>query len=205
MRISAIYRGEPGTEPGRLPALLLLSLLAGAGGVTLLASACGTGPAHQASAAGAPLRPAAGAAAPARPVPASVAGQFSPGPAASRPAPAASPPVTGIAVAQYAGPHFATPQAAMTFLADSYNSGDTAALRAVTDSQAFKALQTMRSTYRDLRLTSCAPRKQGDYVCSFRYHPSGHHGTTARATMMFIAAPAVNPGWYLYQFLEGCD
>jgi hypothetical protein len=209
MRISVIYRGEPGTEPGRrasrLPASRLLSLLAGAGGVILLASACGTGPAHQASAAGAPARPAAGVGVPARVVPASVAGRSSPGPAATQPAPPVSPPATGITVAQYTGPHFSTPRAAMTFLADAYNSGDTTALHALTDSQAFNALQTMRSTYHDLRLTSCTPRKQGDYVCSFRYDPSGHHSTAARATTMFIAAPAVNPGWYLYQFLEGCD
>lgn len=107
--------------------------------------------------------------------------------------------------AGYTGPHFTTPQAAMTYLAAAYNNDDTAALHAVTTPQAFTALMSMRSSDTGLRLRSCTRNPHGDYTCSLRYgHPGGRHGPR-HETAMIIAAPAQNPGWYMYRFIEGCD
>jgi hypothetical protein len=92
----------------------------------------------------------------------------------------------------------------MTYLAAAYNDDDTAAMHAVTDAQAFTSLQTMRSTDTGFRLTSCGPTPRGDYVCSFRFDYVGGHDPRPQ-TAMLIAAPALNPGWYMYRFISGCD
>ena len=194
----------PGLTSERRPAGLLalrhLTPLAGAAGLLVLASACAPGSPHQASATAArPRHTAAPAPAASRPAPA---------PAASRPTRAASPATgaTGAAGSTdatapgYTGPHFTTPQAAMSYLAAAYNRDDTTALHAVTDPQAFTALLAMRSSDADLQLTSCTPTQRGDYMCSVRYsYPGGHR------TAMLTTAPAQNPGWYMYRFLSGCD
>jgi hypothetical protein len=147
--------------------------------------------------------PAASQPAPAASQPAPAASQRAP--AASQPAPGASP-GAGTTAPEYTGPHFNTPQAAMTYLAAAYNSDDTAALHAVTGQKAFTSLQDMRASDLDLQLVSCWPRRTGDYVCSVQYNASasGPHPGTSRVAML-IAAPALNPGWYMYQFLSGCD
>jgi hypothetical protein len=92
----------------------------------------------------------------------------------------------------------------MTYLADAYNSDDTTAMQAVTDAQAFTSLQAMRSSDADLRLASCTPRQQGDYVCTVRYRGPASRNHEHGAAMI-IAAPALNPGWYMYRFISGCD
>jgi hypothetical protein len=41
-------------------------------------------------------------------------------------------------------------------------------------------------------------------MCSFRYdYVDGHHPRSQ--TAMVITGPAVNPGWYMYRFIYGCD
>jgi hypothetical protein len=92
----------------------------------------------------------------------------------------------------------------MTYMAAAYNDDDTAALHAVTDPQAFTSLQAMRSTDVEFELTSCRPTPRGDYMCTFRYDYVGGHDPRSR-TAMLIAAPALNPGWYMYRFIDGCD
>ncbi len=92
----------------------------------------------------------------------------------------------------------------MTYLAAAYNEDDTTALHAVTDPQAFTSLQAMRSSDTDLRLTSCKPTPRGDYMCSFRSDYVRGRDPGQR-TAMVIAAPALNPGWYMYRFIYGCD
>jgi hypothetical protein len=202
---SAIYREKPGTGSGGPaprrrttcpPKLRLLTLPAGVAGLMLLASACTSGPPHRASVAAPRPRHSAAAAPASRPEPTL---------AASQPAAAASP-GTGTTVPEYTGPHFDTPQAAMTYLAAAYNSDDTTALQAVTGAEAFTSLQDMRASDLDLQLVSCWPRRTGDYVCSVRYNTSASspHPGTSRVAML-IAAPALDPGWYMYQFLSGCD
>jgi hypothetical protein len=220
MSSSAIYRGKPRAGSADLasrhrasgrPALRHLTVLAGAAGLMVLASAC-AGPSQHAGAAVARPRHTAvvavaasrRAVAPAASRPAAGAGQRVHAPAASRPGPAAAA-VPGAPAAGYAGPHFTTPQAAMTYLAHAYNRDDTAALHAVTDPQAFTALMSMRSSDTGLRLRSCTQNPHGDYTCSFRYgHPAGRPGPR-HGTTMIIAAPARNPGWYMYRFIEGCN
>lgn len=176
--------------------LRYLAPLAGAAGVIILASACGTAPLHQASPTTSRPRPALTAAA--------AASQPAPAPAASQPA---TPAATARAVTAPAriGPHFDTPQAAMAYVAAAYNRDDTAALHAVTTPQAFTSLRAMRASDTDLRLTSCAPRRSGDYVCGLRYSYSarGHKPESMAATI--IAAPALSSGWYMFRFVEGCD
>jgi hypothetical protein len=102
----------------------------------------------------------------------------------------------------YAGPHFTTPQAAMRYLAAAYNQDDTAALHTVTSREAFANLIAMRSEAVDLRLTYCTPTSHGDYECHFRHnYPASMH-KSGHGTSEFVAAPALNPGWYMYQFLD---
>jgi hypothetical protein len=104
----------------------------------------------------------------------------------------------------YSGPHFTTPQAAMRYPADAYNRGDTTAMRAVTDPAARTALTAMRSEAVNLELTSCAATHHGDYLCSFRHdYPASMHGA-GHGAALFIAAPALNPGWYMFRFLDCC-
>jgi hypothetical protein len=201
------HAGNHGEATMHRPTAHLVSL-AGAAGLMLMVSACAIGSPHQASPAGkrtqhatavvnaAPQPAAAPAAgrAPATPAPAA-------SPTAAAPAPATSPagPATGST-----GPHFATPQAAMAYLAAAYNSDDTAALHAVTNAQSFTSLQSMRTTDTNLRLTSCRPTGHGDDECTFRYTYVGE-GQHAARNAMVTAAPALNPGWYMYRFIEGCD
>jgi predicted lipid-binding transport protein (Tim44 family) len=187
--------------------------LAGAAGLMILASACASASPHQANATGAGPRhtkAAVEAASPAAPA------ASSPAPAASSPMPTASPTTgspgttgsAGSTPPAYTGPDFTTPQAAMAYLAGAYNSDDTTAMHAVTTPQAFTALLAMRPADANLQLESCTARAPGDYVCSFQYT---YTNTTASGqspqsrSAMAIVAPALNPGWYLYKFIYGCD
>ncbi len=93
---------------------------------------------------------------------------------------------------------------AMTYLAAAYNRGDLRALHYVTEPRAFSRLMSMRSDALNLKLKYCTANPRGDYTCYFRHdfpaseHKSGH------GQAVFIAAPALNPGWYMYQF-QSCD
>jgi hypothetical protein len=176
--------------------------LAGAAGLLILITACAAGSPHPASASG--HRPqhataAAKAARQAAPSPAASLAPAAPATPATPAAPAGSP-----APAASTGPHFATPQAAMAYLAAAYNSDDVAALHAVTNAQSFTSLQSMRTTDVNLKLTSCRPTGHGDDECTFRYTYVGE-GQQAARNAMVTAAPALNPGWYMYRFIEGCD
>jgi len=118
--------------------------------------------------------------------------------------PANAPASPSVAAPGYTGPHFDTPQAAMTYLADAYNAGDLTALHHVTEPRAFSRLMSMRSDALNLRLKYCTPNPRGDYTCYFRHDfPASEH-KTGHGQAVFIAAPALNPGWYMYQF-QSCD
>ncbi len=203
-KTSARSAGRPAVRT----AVRSLVPLAGAAGLMLMVSACAIGSPHQASSAGqrtqhataaAKAAPQAAAAPAASPAPATPAPAASPTAAAPTGATSPAAPATG-----YTGPHFATPQAAMAYLAAAYNSDDTAALHAVTNAQSFTSLQSMRTTDTGLRLTSCRPTGHGDDECTFRYTYTGE-GEHAARNAMVTAAPALNPGWYMYRFIEGCD
>jgi hypothetical protein len=114
------------------------------------------------------------------------------------------PPSHSAAAPGYTGPHFATPQAAMTYLAAAYNADDTTALHHVTEPRAFQRLMSMRGDALNLRLKYCTHNPRGDYTCYFRHDfPASEH-KTGHGEAIFIAAPALNPGWYMYQF-QSCD
>jgi hypothetical protein len=93
----------------------------------------------------------------------------------------------------------------MAYLAAAYNGDDATAMHAVTDAQAFTSLQAMRSSEVNMQLVSCTPRQQGDYVCTVQYSDLGSSDTSGHDDAMLIAAPALNPGWYMYRFIYGCD
>lgn len=99
--------------------------------------------------------------------------------------------------------HFATPQAAMRYLADAYNRGDVVAMHHVTTPNSFKQLQGMRSEAVHLKLESCRATGHGDFECSFQHrYPASLHDNGYGASSM-IVAPADRPGWYMYT-LEDC-
>jgi hypothetical protein len=125
--------------------------------------------------------------------------------AAKKPAAAPAPTAPRQAPASgYAGPHFDTPQAAMTYLAAAYNSDDITGLHYVTEPRAFCRLMRMRSDAVNLRLKYCSPNPGGDYTCYFRHDfPASEH-RPGHGEAVFISAPALNPGWYMYQF-QSCD
>ena len=194
---AAPYSGRQG------PALRRLAMLAVAAFAAALATGCAghTPSAHVA----AKSRPAAAAQQPTaaahRPAGASTAAPASSASPSIAPA-SSAPPST--AAPGYTGPHFDTPQAAMTYLAEAYNAGDLTALHHVTEPRAFSRLMSMRSDAFNLRLKYCTPNPRGDFTCYFRHDfPASEH-KTGHGQAVFIAAPALNPGWYMYQF-QSCD
>lgn len=175
----------------QLPVVLVIAAALGVAG-------CGVGyPVAVAHPAEGSVAPAAGASRPAAP------GAAAPG-AASPLSPhtawladaAAAPPTTTSVVR----PHFATPQAAMKYLAAAYNRDDVAALHYVTNQSSFKALIAMRSEAIDLQLRSCAPTGHGDYICGFRHRYPKRLHDSGYGESDFVAAPVINPGWYMYMF-----
>jgi hypothetical protein len=126
-----------------------------------------------------------------------VRGSSTSAPASSRPAATTSPAPPPVPRA-----HFATPQAAMRYLAVAYNHHDLAALRKVTNASARTALVAMYQEAVNLQLDGCSRRDSGDYVCTFRHdypqllHRSGHGQAT------FLAAPADKPGWYMTVLID---
>jgi hypothetical protein len=201
MITSAGRTQTPGAEPASRPpgdtarrraGLRHLAVLAAAAGSITLAAACGTAHPGHVTVAANPRPPAASTG---QPVTA----------ATTAPPPASAPRASSAARASgYTGPHFDTPQAAMTYLAAAYNRDDITAMHHVTEPRAFQRLMGMRSDAFNLRLKYCTPSPRGDYTCYFRHdfpaseHKSGH------GEAVFIAAPALNPGWYMYQF-QSCD
>jgi predicted lipid-binding transport protein (Tim44 family) len=171
-----------------------LTVLAAAVASAALAAGCGAArPVHMADAGRRP------SAAP------TVTLAISPAPAPpavpASPTAAASPTVPA---PRYTGPHFDTPQAAMTYLAAAYNRDDITTLHHLTEPRAFTRLMAMRAEAVNLRLKYCTPNPGGDYNCYFAHDfPASEH-KPGHGHAMFIAAPARNPGWYMFQF-QSCD
>jgi hypothetical protein len=117
---------------------------------------------------------------------------------------------TGSATASQPAPRppgvwFATPQAAMRYLAGAYNRNDAAALKKVTTPDARAALQSMRQEATNLHLTRCTRQPRGDYVCAFSHdyppgagpHDHGDDHAHRGGSATFLAAPATKQGWYM--------
>lgn len=94
--------------------------------------------------------------------------------------------------------HFATPQAAMRYLAATYNRNDLAALKHVTTPEARNNLLFMRPNADNLQLAGCTANVgRGDYLCGFTH---GFPAATHQAGIghaHFTAAPADKVGWYM--------
>ena len=94
--------------------------------------------------------------------------------------------------------HFATPQAAMQYLASAYNRNDLAALKHVTTPEARNNLLFMRPNADNLQLVGCtANTGRGDFLCGFThgFPAATHQAGTGHAH--FTAAPADKVGWYM--------
>jgi hypothetical protein len=120
--------------------------------------------------------------------------------------PAAAP--AALAASQTASsPHFATPQAAMAYLASAWNRNDQTELGYVTNPAARDALSAMRTDAVNLRLDHCDPRTgAGDYICYFKHDflPGTAPSPGAVGQAVFLAGPAGTPGWYMTVF-ETCN
>jgi len=165
---------------------------AGCGGTTPLHLTAGSEPA--AARESSPTAPQTGAGQSVAPGPAATPANYPAAPAAT----SAALPVPG-----YQGPHFDSPESAMTYLAAAYNSGDAAALHALTTPSSYLQLTQMWSGPVNLQLQYCTPdASRGDYYCYFSHDfpASLHKAGQAVATM--LVAPALNPGWYLYTIVE---
>lgn len=102
-------------------------------------------------------------------------------------------------------PHFATREAAMTYLASAWNRRDLVSLKHVTNPAARDQLDQMHAEATNLRLDHCDRRPQGDYVCHFRHdYPAGYVVPAgAPGEAVFVVGPAETPGWYMTVF-ESC-
>jgi len=100
--------------------------------------------------------------------------------------------------------HFATPEAAMRYLAAAYNRNDLPALQKVTNPPARAALVEMRQEATNLQLSGCSQRPRGDYLCLFRHDFPEHRHRAGHGQASFLAAPADKPGWYMTVLLD-CD
>lgn len=103
-------------------------------------------------------------------------------------------------------PHFATPQAAMTYLAAAYNANNRIDLNHVTNPAARAQLNNMHSMAVNLKLNHCTRRPEGDYECTFDHqYPSSD---TTRGPdpghAVFLVGPATTSGWYMTVY-ESCN
>lgn len=118
--------------------------------------------------------------------------------------PASTARATPATTATPASPHFDTPQAAMTYLADAWNAGDMSEVDQVSNPPGRAALEAMSREAIDLRLDNCTKRPEGDYLCYFDHdRESGGAVTAAKRQMVFLVGPAGTPGWYL-TVIEAC-
>src|SRR5438270_5149005 len=103
---------------------------------------------------------------------------------AARPTPSAPDGSNQDASNQDAGPYFATPQAAMRYLAAAWNRHDKVALWHVTTPDGRNALEPMRSEPTHLRLRSCTRNHGRDHTCVFDHDdpPPMHHRGHGTAT-----------------------
>jgi hypothetical protein len=102
-------------------------------------------------------------------------------------------------------PHFGSPQEAMTFLAQAWNTNNVQQIDYVTDPAGRGQMNSMASLMVNLRFKSCTENPAGDYTCFFSHditpstspttypNPGGYPPGEA----VFTVAPASGPGWYL--------
>jgi hypothetical protein len=99
--------------------------------------------------------------------------------------------------------HFATPQAAMTYLAAAWNRNDLAALCQVTNPNSRMLLNNMHQEALNLRLKKCERMDVGLYACTFTHDYPKHMRAKGTGRTWLEVAAADNPGWYLLDYV-GC-
>ena len=99
-------------------------------------------------------------------------------------------------------PHFASPQAAMAYLAAAWNANDLVSLKHVTNPAARAQLDDMHMEASNLRLDRCQANPAGDYTCYFKHdYPPGYAVPPgAPGEAVFLVGPADIPGWYMTVF-----
>lgn len=108
-------------------------------------------------------------------------------------------------------PHFATPDAAMAYLAKAWNEGNVQELDYVTDPAGRDQMNSMAAQMVNLQFKSCTENPAGDYTCYFMHNIAPNvTGTTypnpdgyPPGEAVFTVAPAATPGWYLTE-VEHC-
>lgn len=107
-------------------------------------------------------------------------------------------------------PQFATPQSAMAYLAQAWNTGNVQQIDYVTDPGGRSELDAMARVMVNLRFKSCARNPAGDYTCYFMHDVVPSTSPTTYPNPMgyppgeavFTVAPATAPGWYLTEVIH---
>jgi hypothetical protein len=102
-------------------------------------------------------------------------------------------------------PHFDTPQDAMTYLAQAWNTGNVQEIDYVTNPAGRAQMDSMASLMINLQFKSCSQNPAGDYTCYFTHNIAPSTSPTTFPNPMnyppgeavFTVAPAEAPGWYL--------
>ncbi len=100
-------------------------------------------------------------------------------------------------------PLFATPEAAMAYMARAFDQRDITALKKVTTPQSRQELFDMWPGQVHLRLSRC--EKDGDsyaYVCFFPHDPPKGMDPTSVPEAVMVVEPAARPGWYMSELSE---
>jgi hypothetical protein len=107
-------------------------------------------------------------------------------------------------------PHFDTPRAAMTYLAEAWNTDNVQKLDYVTSPAGRAEMDSMATLMVNLRFEHCTKNPAGDYTCYFQHdiarstspttypNPGGYPPGEA----VFTVAPAEAPGWYLTEVIH---
>jgi len=107
-------------------------------------------------------------------------------------------------------PHFDTPQAAMAYLANAWNTGNVQQIDYVTDPNGRAQLDSMASVMVNLRFDHCTSNPAGDATCYFMHDVIPSTSPTTYPNPMnyppgeavFTVAPAATPGWYLTEVIH---
>ena len=102
-------------------------------------------------------------------------------------------------------PHFGTPQTAMVYLANAWNSHNVQEIDYVTDPAGRQQMDSMSAQMPNLTFKSCAQNPAGDYTCYFSHDIVSSISSTTYPNpgnyppgeAVFTVAPAEGPGWYL--------
>ncbi|MGO8860225.1 MAG: hypothetical protein ACLQRH_05560 [Acidimicrobiales bacterium] len=107
-------------------------------------------------------------------------------------------------------PHFGTPEAAMSYLANAWNADNVRELDYVTDPAGRAQMDSMATLMVNLRFKYCAENPAGDYTCYFSHDIAPASSETTYPNPMgyppgeavFTVAPAETPGWYLTEVIH---